>query len=238
LLDQKLVKSGSIRKTSADASLQKCESSKAGLKAAKAGLNEITSLAVNIKEVAPFDGKVLLWLTESGENIMPGKPILSFGNKSLEVRVQVHEKDIAAGIQKGTGVIMTLASGKVIRADVRMVASMALGPGRMVEVKIPLQQKDAVNLQHGGSIDVDFILDEKAEILMVPVNAVANKGDVYGLFVEQDNKVKWVVVTPFIVENGWIAVEGNIKEGTRVVVGNLDVMQDGAWVYPVMIKED
>jgi membrane fusion protein, multidrug efflux system len=232
-LDMTLSKSGAIRKINADASLQKCKSSKAGLKAAKAGLKEIKSLAGNAIERAPFDGKVLNWLTEPGENTMPGRPILMFGDETLEVRVSVHEKDVGAGIQKGTKVIMTLEHSDPVTAEVSFVAPLAMGPGRMVEVRIPVAQGDVNRLQHGRSIDVNFVVREANEAVMIPVNALGKYKSESGVYVVHNNTAQWKPVTASIRENGWVAVAADLKNTDRVVVGNLAVVQDGSVVYPV-----
>ena len=232
-IDQKLLESGTIRQTIADASRQKCNSSKSGLQAAQAGLNEIESLAGNRVERAPFSGTVLLWLTEPGENTMPGKPLVMFGDRAKEVRIKVHEKDIANGIKKGSKVSITPANGQEIHTTVTSVAPMALGPGRMVEVRIAIASKEASLFTHGSSVDVSFILKEKADAVMVPVNSITKRESNVGLYLVKDDKAEWQKVTTTIRENGWVAVTGGLKKNDRVIVGNLDVVRDGRTVYAV-----
>jgi len=231
--DLNLLASNAISKLKSDASRQKCESSRAALKAANAGLSELKVLAGNTVERAPFNGKVLQWLAAPGENAMPGRPILIFGDQPLEVRVKVHEKDIGAGIEKGTRVILSPARPDPTRAEVSFVAPVAIGPGRMLEVRIPVTKKDVSGLQHGMSIDVSFVTSEKPEAVMVPVQALGKKKIGFGVYVVHDDIARWKTVRPSIREKGWIAVEADLKIGERVVVGNLEVVQDGSAVYPV-----
>jgi RND family efflux transporter MFP subunit len=231
--DRNLLASNAISKLKSDASRQKCESSRAVLKAAKAGLNELMVLAGNTVERAPFDGKVLQWLTEPGENLMPGRPILLFGDEQLEVRVAVHEKDVGAGIQTGTSVILFPDRPNPIRAKVSFVASVATGLGRMVGVRIPVMQTSVTGLQHGMSIDVSFVVREKLEAVLVPVNAVGKKKHGFGVYLVRDEIARWKSVTTSIREKGWIAVEADLKNGDRVVLGNLEAVRDGTAVYPV-----
>ncbi len=231
--DRNLLASKAISKLNSDASRLKCESGRAALNAARAGLNELKVLAGNTVERAPFNGKVLLWLAEPGENLMPGRPILMFGDEPLEVRVDVHEKDVAAGIQKGTRVILFPDQPDSIRAELSFVAPMAAGPGRMIKVRIPVAKEDAGRLRHGMSIDVSFVLREKMKAVMVPVNAVGKQKLEFGVYLVRNDIAQWKSVTPSIREQGWIAVEADLKDGDRVVVGNLEAVQDGFAVYPV-----
>ncbi len=231
--DKNLLASKAISKLKSDSSRQKCESSRSAVKAANAGLNELEVLAGNMVERAPFEGKVLQWLTERGENVMPGRPILMFGDEPLEVHVEAHEKDVGAGIKKGTPIILFPDLPDPIRAEVSFIAPMATGPGRMVNVRIPVAKEDWPRFKHGMSIDVSFVLREESEALMVPVNAVGKKKLDFGVYLVREDKVRWTTVTPSIREKGWMAIKADLKQGDRVVVGNLDVVRDGAAVYPV-----
>jgi RND family efflux transporter MFP subunit len=236
-LDRELLKKGSVSKILVDSSMQKCRSSRAAYKAAKAGLKEIRSIAGNVTESAPFTGKVLKWLTEPGENIMPGRPILKFGDNQLEVRVSVNEKDINAGIKNDTRALLTFKNGTVIRSAIYKISPMATGMGRMIEVRILLKKEVAALVKHGMSVDVSFIMDEKEDALVIPVNAVAEKGSSKGVYKIIKNKAVWKKVITSIQEGGLIAAEGDIKEGDWVVAGNLDVLKDGAEIYPVKAEE-
>ncbi|MBW2700839.1 MAG: efflux RND transporter periplasmic adaptor subunit [Deltaproteobacteria bacterium] len=231
--DGTLLASKAISKWKSDASRQKCESSRAALMAAEAGLNELTVLAGNTVERAPFEGKVLLWLTEPGENLMPGRPILIFGDEALEVRVAVHEKDIGAAVKTGTQVILFPDHPAPIRAKVAFVAPMVAGPGRMVEVRVPVSKEDAQRFRHGASIDVDFVVHEKPQALLVPSDAVDKKKSGFGVYFVQNDVATWKEVVPSIRNRGWIAIESGLKAGDLVVAGNLDALQDGMVVYPV-----
>jgi len=231
--DRFLLKSQTISRIKADGSRQKCASSKAALQAAKASLKEVRAVRGKAVERAPFDGKVLKWLAEPGENAMPGRPILIFGGEALEIRVLVNEKDIEGGIARGTAVILLSASGLSIRASVGDVSAMASGPGRMLEVRIPLPKKQSFVLRHGMSIDVTFVLGEESNAMSVPALAVFKKDSGYGVFLVRHKVAHWVPVTPSIHEGAWIAVTGKLAVDDRVVVGNLEAVRPGQRVYPV-----
>jgi RND family efflux transporter MFP subunit len=231
--DRHLLANHAISQLKNDVSRQKCESSKAALKAAEAGLIELGVLAGNTVERAPFDGKILRWLTEPGENVMPGRPVLMFGDEPLEVRVAVHEKDMGAGIQKGTRVILFPDRFAPVRSEVSFISPMAIGRGRMVEVRIPITKKDAMGWQHGMSVDLGFVIREETKALLVPIHAVAKNEHGSGVFVVLGTTAKWKNVISSIQEKGWVAVDSDLKNGDRVVVGNLEALKEGTKVYPV-----
>ncbi|MCD6499337.1 MAG: efflux RND transporter periplasmic adaptor subunit [Deltaproteobacteria bacterium] len=228
-----LLDSQAISRIKEDGSRQKCASSKAALRAAKASLKEVRVVRGKTVERAPFDGKVLKWLAQPGENVMPGRPILIFGGEALEIRVLVNERDIEGGIARGTPVIVSSSDGTTVRAKVGEVSAMAVGPGRMLEVRIPWRKKHMRMLRHGMSVDVEFVLDEKADATSVPALALLKKDSKVGVFVVRHETAHWVPVTPSIHEGRWIAVVGKVSAGERVVVGNLEAVRTGQHVYPV-----
>ena len=235
-IDRELLDKKAIGRVQADASSLKCNSSKAALLAAKAGLREFTVMAGNTTESAPFSGIVLKWLMEPGENVMPGRPILTFGDTALEIRVQVHEKDILSGIGIGTPVLLLNDDAQLMRIEVTSVAPLAMKPGRMMEVRIALEDKGELHLRHGMSVDVAFVLEEKLQAITVPVNAVYETKTESGVFLVRENIAYWQKVTPSLREHGRVAIEGDIKSGDQVVLGNLESMKNGAVVYPVAIE--
>jgi membrane fusion protein (multidrug efflux system) len=235
-IDANLLASNAVSRVQADASRQKCESAKAAQMAAEAGLRESDVLAGNTIERAPFVGTVLKWLAEPGENVMPGRPLLLFGDEPKEVRVRVHEKDIARGIAKGSVAILLPEHPHPIRAAVFAVSPQATGSGRMIEVRIPLEGTDAVRFRHGMSVDVAFVLDERDDSLTVPAEALVRTKGETGVYRVKEDKTQWVAVKPSIREGRLVAVEGLLEPGDRVVVGNLEAVSDGLAVWPVPVE--
>lgn len=235
-IDANLLASSAISQVQADTSRQKCESARAALGATQAGLRELDVMAGNSIERAPFAGKVLKWLAEPGENVMPGRPLLLFGDAPLEIRTRVHEKDIAAGIVKGTAAILLPDHPQPIRAAVVVVSPLAAGPGRMVEVRIPLDETDAARFRHGMSVDVAFVLKETDDSLTIPTEALVRAKGETGVYRVKEDKTQWVAVKPTIREGRLVAVEGLLEPGDRVVVGNLEAVSDGLAVWPVPVE--
>ena len=234
--DRSLLASHVISRITSDASRQKCESSLAASRAAEARLNELKVLAGNTVERAPFDGKVLKWLAEPGENAMPGRPLLIFGDETLEVRVRVHEKDVLAGIHQGTPVLLDTQGTHPVRSTVSSISPMAAGPGRTMDVRVPLDNEGRAGLWHGMSVDVAFVLKEKRQALLVPAAAVRETKTGAGVYTVRNGSAHWLEVKPYIREGEWVGVDADLQEGDRVVVGNLEAVRDGMAVYPVSVE--
>jgi len=235
-IDANLLASSAVSQVQADSSRQKCVSARAALNATQAGLRELEVMAGNSIERAPFAGKVLKWLAEPGENVMPGRPLLLFGDGPLEIRARVHEKDIAAGIVKGTAAILQPDHAPPIRAAVDVVSPLTTGPGRMVEVRISIDESDAIRFRHGMSVDVAFVLNEQSDSLTVPAEALAISKGESGVYRVRDDKTQWVAVKSTMREGRLVAVEGSLEPGDWVVVGNLEAVSNGLAVWPVPVE--
>lgn len=254
-IDRGLFGKGAISEVQADASRQKCDSAQAALNAARAGLRELDAVAGNTVERAPFSGTVLKWLSEPGENVMPGKPLLLFGDHSLEVRIRIHEKDILAGIGEGTVVLLQPDQSASVRGAVARVSPLAAGPGRMVEVRVPIEgatciedqepgdgtesrQGETGRFRHGMSVDVAFVQGETQDSLTVPVGAIRREGDVQAVYAVRDGKAVRTTIKTSVRQGGVVAVEGTLEAGDRVVVGNLEAVRDGLALWPVPVEGD
>ncbi len=232
-IDATLAEKGAIPKVKADQSRQRCISSRAALRAAKAALRETRAVRGRTVEQAPFDGVVLKWLAEPGENTMPGRPILLFGGKRKEVRVLVHEGDVERGIRPETPVDLQIGAGRRVRTSVTRVSPMASGPGRMFDVRVALPESVSRTLLHGTSVSLSFVLREEANAKAVPEGALVLHGRKSGVFAVRGGRARWIPVTPTITEGGWVAVRGELTAEDRVIVGNLDEVRADMPVYPV-----
>jgi HlyD family secretion protein len=183
-------------------------------------------------ETAPFAGRVLQWLVQPGQNVMPGTPLLLFGGQQLELRVPVAERDIAKGVVVGGPALVSLGEQK-LRLVVADVAPMATGPGRSVVVRIPVPEDVQASFGHGNSARVELVIAELSNALSVPEKALWLSGSLSSVFVIDAGQTHQVPVQTGIRDHGWIAVEGNLSVGARVAVSNLDVLKDGTQIFAV-----
>ncbi len=241
-IDELLVAQKAIPQARLDASTRQCDSSKRALEAAQATQGEFGATQGKSVERAPFTGWVLQWLTQPGEHVFPGKPILLLGDNVLEVRVNISESDAAKFIRAGTKVMLRMPEGngidhgaakEAISAFVTRVSPMAKGPGRMVEVGIRLPALEAGRLPHGSSVDISFIVEEEADACTVPVSAIANRGGQMIVYKVIESKAVAVPVTVLISQDGRASINPKLPEHTEVVLTNLDTVRDGMPLYTV-----
>jgi len=231
--DLKLVRAEALPRRQAETSGKNCAVAEAGLAAAAAGRKELDSLAAKTVETAPFTGMALQWLAEPGQNVMPGQPLLIFGNEELEARVQVSEMDIRRGIMAGLPVLVLLPERGESRLSVTSVAPQARGPGRSVEVRIDLPSELAEGLFHGMSLEVWFVLREEAAAVAVPRRALQSSGPDHFIFLVEDDQARRIKVEPGISEGGWVAVHPAPPDGAWVAVSGLETLSDGMDLFVV-----
>lgn len=234
--DERLFEKNAVPSIRAETSKKNCENSKLSINSATSSLDELEIMSSKTVESAPFSGTVLKWFSNPGENIMPGFPILLFGDDSYIVKVFVHEKDISKGIKKGLKVILENNEDQSAESAVSFVSPISAGPGRMYETHIPLKKDLLQNFSHGHSINVSFIVSEKKNSFSVPSNSVLKDGESEYIFLFEDEKIEKRKIVLGISEKGWVTIDGDIPENSKVVVGNLEALSSGMTVYPVFLK--
>ena len=232
-VDERLLAKNAVPTIKADTSKKNCESSRLTLNSATSSLNELEIMNSKTVERAPFNGTVLKWFANPGENIMPGFPILLFGDESYIVKISVHEKDIAKGIKKGLKVILTDQENKNFEAEVSFISPISTGPGRMLTVHIPVAEKQRKNFSHGQSVDVSFLISEKKNVFQVPQNSILKEDSGEYVFLFKNEKIEKMKVISGITEKGWVTIDVDIPKNSKVVVGNLEALSNGMTVYPV-----
>jgi RND family efflux transporter MFP subunit len=230
--DRKLGASGAISQRQVELSRKACDAATAALTAARAGSREVGATRGKTSEQAPFDGIVLQWLVEPGQNVMPGTPLLLLGGHALELRVQVAKSDLDRGVREGVPALVRLG-GQGLRIAVSAVAPMATGPGRAFEVRIPLPGGPTGAPAHGSSARADFLVAEAADAIAVSQKALTKVDGADAVFLIENGRARVVAVTPGIHDRGLVEVTGDLGAGAAVAVSNLDLLRDGASVLAV-----
>lgn len=231
--DQRLVQAEALPQEQAEASLRACRS-------AKAALAEVEARLAKANEISSINGRVLSWLVEPGQHVMPGQPILLLGDDDLEIHVEVVEEDLQRGVIAGTPVEVQYQRGGNLQSTVAEVAPVASGPGRTftVELPMPLSGNHREELRIGSSMHVEFILAASKNAQAVPVEAVARQGDRSHIFLIQHDRAIKQEVTTGIEQEGWIEVGFPWNGEDLVAVSNLGSLKDSVAVFPVEVEYD
>jgi len=200
---------------------------------------------------APFSGVVVTKAAQAGEIVSPSSAGGGFTRTgictivdmdSLEVEVDVSENFINRVKPKQPATIKLNAYPDwEIPAEVIAVIPTADRSKATVKVRVGFKEKDERVLPEMGA-RVSFLSSPEAEgpggspaqpvqAVIVPTDAVQSNGDTGTVFVINGDTVeRRVVRLGSRTSEGQLVLSG-ISSGTRVVVGHLDSLTDGAKVY-------
>ncbi|NIV94907.1 efflux RND transporter periplasmic adaptor subunit [candidate division KSB1 bacterium] len=218
---------------------EQMEASLRAYRSAKAALAEAEAKLAKAQEFSSIKGKMLSWLVEPGQHVMPGQPILLLGNHQLEIHVEVVEEDVRRGVRVGVPVNVQDWRGQIFQSEVSEVAPVATGPARTFTVKMPAPtfSNQVEGLLVGASMQVDFILKSSGDGMTVPVEAISRRGGNPHIFLIRENSAKKQPVTTGIEQDGWIEVAFPWNQKDPVAISNLNNLRDGVPVFPAEIKE-
>jgi membrane fusion protein, multidrug efflux system len=230
--DRSLLARGVITAAAADASRKACDVGRASRKAARAQLAELRTVSARTVERAARDATVLEWLSEPGENVAPGQPLLSLGSGELEIEVNVVEEDTRAGLSTRTRVELKL-DDKWTASSIARISPVASGTSRSVEVRVAVPDTAADKLRPGAAVDVRFVLAEASSALAVPSDAVGGKAPQRYVFVIDNDAARRHPVETGIRASGRVEILSPLPDAGRVAIDGLDQLRDGMPVFPV-----
>lgn len=209
-----------------------CAVAQNAVTAAGAQVREVELASARSAEVAPFDGRIVRWLAEPGEEVMPGRPLLMVEDAAREVVVALTESDLARGLGVGSRAQLRLLDGQTHDAQIADLSADASGPGRTREATISLPAELA-SAWPGMSVDLEFIVAEIPDATAVPRDALHKDAAGHAIFLVLDDHLKRQPVTPGLASRGWVAVTPAPQPGTHVVVGAPAGLHDGQRVFAV-----
>jgi membrane fusion protein, multidrug efflux system len=230
--DRRLVERNVIAPATADASRKACDASRASRKAARAQLAELSAVSARSVERASGAATVLEWLSEPGENVGPGQPLLLLGAGELEIEANVAEEEVRDGLSPKTRVELEI-DGKWLPASIARIAPVASGPSRSVEVRVALPEAAREKLRAGAAVDTRFVLAESGSAASVPADAIGGTDSERFLFVIEDGTARRRAIQTGIRAGGRVQIITPIPAGARVAVSGLDQLRDGVPVFAV-----
>jgi RND family efflux transporter MFP subunit len=189
--------------------------------------------------VAPFDG-VVTWryadtgsLIQSGTSNVSSAPVVKLSQVSvLRLRIPVPES-LAASVHDGEVADIRVKatnehfSGKIIRTTDSLDRST-----RTMQVEVDVPNQD-YRLTPGMYADVSLRVQNDPNALTIPVQAVNRGADkAFVLMVNAQNHVEEREIRTGIEGSNRVQVLAGLKEGDRVIVGNLGSFRTGQHVEP------
>ena len=220
---------------------------KAGLSAAtqqldmsKATHQQVAAMQDYSHIVAPFDGVVTWRYADTGSLIQAGTsnsssmPVVKVAQVNvLRLRVPVPET-VSESIHIGdTAEVRVQATGEKFAGTIARFTNSLDRSTRTMQVEIDVPNKD-YKLYPGMYADVTFAVRQHGEPLTVPVTALnrGENGQASVLVVDSSNKVERRTIQTGAEDPNNIEVISGLRDGERVVVGNLSAYQPGQVVEP------
>ncbi len=211
--DRRLTEAGDMAPEQLDASEKNCASARLAASAAGAAEDEVSAVTSRSTERAPFGGVVLEHLSETGQSVMPGMPLVVFGSQERELLLRVPSSDMRDGL--GVGSAVSFEGG---RGVVRQVGAWAKGPGQLVELRVAAEDSAALPTV-GSTTSATLVLDERADACAVPVDALGRDEQGSFLLAVHGDMLERLAIATGPRQDGLVAVEP--CPDTAVVVGSL-----------------
>lgn len=209
------------------------------LDVSKANHLQVSALSDYSRITAPFAG-VVTWryadtgaLVQAGTSNSNAQPVVKLAQVDvLRLRIPV-PGSLAANVHRGdTADVTVQATGEHFSGEVSRTTD-ALDPSTrtmQVEVDVPNQK---LHLAPGMYADVVLKVQKHAGALTIPVQALERNGDKSSvLVVGDDNRVQARDIHTGIEDPNSVEVLAGLKEGDRVIVGNMGSYQPGEVVDP------
>lgn len=237
------------------------------IKQAEASLKSTLDNLAKTTYNSPIDGVITSLRIEEGEVAIigtmnnPGTVLLTIADLSvMEVEVEVDETDVVGVALGQTARVRvdafpnTVFDGKVTEigssALQRATAAASTQESKDFKVVVTLAEP-AEALKPGLSASADIVVAERSQALAVPISSLvlrdkepadpsAPAGEEEGVFVVEDNRVRFVPVVKGIAGGMMIELTSGVAEGQEIVTGpyaSLRELKDGVLIKPEAKKE-
>ncbi|NMF04482.1 efflux RND transporter periplasmic adaptor subunit [Clostridium beijerinckii] len=220
------------------------ESAKAGVGTAKANvetqkvnLEKYQSDLANTVIKAPISGVISDKALNVGQMASQGAALAKVNDiSSVYATIQVPQEKIT-GVKIGQAATITVdGNDKTYDGTIEAMDSAADATTRVFNCKVKIDNGDK-SLLPGIFGKVQLISEEKAQVITVPISALAgNEGD-YSVFINDNGIAKKQKITIGETNENNVEITDGIKEGDQVICTNISTLQEGSEVDAI-IKDD
>ncbi|AQS05219.1 efflux RND transporter periplasmic adaptor subunit [Clostridium beijerinckii] len=213
------------------------ESSKASLEAQKVNLQKAQNDLANTVIKAPISGVISDKTLNVGQMASQGAALAKVNDiSSVYATIQVPQEKIT-GVKIGQAATITVdGNDKTYDGTIEAMDSAADATTRVFNCKVKIDNGDK-SLLPGIFGKVQLISEEKAQVITVPISALAgNEGD-YSVFLNDNGTAKKQKITIGETNENNVEITDGIKEGDQVICTNISTLQEGSEVDAI-IKDD
>ncbi|MBL7159659.1 efflux RND transporter periplasmic adaptor subunit [Candidatus Microgenomates bacterium] len=168
----------------------------------------------------------------AGINITPATAVFTVSDpQSIYFSANIDEMDIAQiRLNQKTkvmldGILDQEFEGAIAQIDFTSVKTS--GGGTAFPIKIPLHQNEELQFKLGMNGDIEIVLEEKENVLVVPMTAVMEKKEKKSVWLVENNKaVKKEVKIGMETDESIEILEG-LKEGDKIISKGVSKIKEG-----------
>ncbi|MBE9182336.1 efflux RND transporter periplasmic adaptor subunit [Oculatella sp. LEGE 06141] len=185
--------------------------------------------------IAPFGGVIVQKLAYEGEMTSPGTALLRVENPDrLQLEISVPEENLRF-VQVSQPVQVRIdAVNQTLNARIEQIVPTADPNSRSFLVKIPLNNSGRLISGMFGRIALP--LSEKQETILIPTNALIQRGQLQGVYVVTTNDAQSAAVLRWVKtgqqRNGEVEIVSGLMEGDRIITSHINQLSDGQPVSP------
>ena len=194
----------------------------------RAGIASLRSRASDAEVRAPLDGVVLARHVEVGEVVGVNQNIVRVGDVTrLQIEARIDETDVGR-VRAGVPAVVRFAAfeGRVFDAHVTRVLPDADRTSRSFDVRLTLASA-VEGLRPGMTAEVNVVLSRHDGVLIAPTDGVV---DGVAWVAGDDGRAHRKAVREGVRDIARVEVTGGLREGDRVITGDVSALREGARV--------
>jgi RND family efflux transporter MFP subunit len=216
-VDRLRASGNAVSRVNVDQAQSNRDLAEADLQVARAALAQTDDQLARSRLTAPFDGVVSDRVRRVGEEVARGEVVTRLVNPDeLEIRLFVPLRHVRA-IQPGH-VVDVLADKRHFTATVSTIVPAGDPRTQSFEVLVKAPPVEGL-LAAGNTVDVRLPLGKPQRSLAVPRDALIIRAEGQHVFrLDGDERAERITVKPGVADGDWIAVDGALRAGDRIVV--------------------
>jgi RND family efflux transporter MFP subunit len=192
---------------------------------AKIALKQAEISLERTKVRAPFPGRVVARLAQTGEYATPGKQIVRLvDTQHLEVSAQAPVA--LAGVLKDDQQVSLRQGQTIAAASIRALVPVGDAVSRTMEIRVALPTEQSYVV--GAAVQVGLPSSAPEQVVAVPRDAlVLRREGTYVFRINEENKAERMLVRTGAATGKVVAVSGGIRDGDRVVTRGGERLRPG-----------